>query len=126
MVKIRMLRMGSKKSPFYRVIAIDERKQRDGRPLEFLGTYDPRVDTPRVNLNLDGIDAWIAKGAQLSDTVASVVRRVRRSGNSFSKADGALSEADGAFSEADGAVSNAAGASTNAAGATAGAEVTDG
>ncbi len=133
MVKIRMLRMGSKTSPFYRVIAIDERKQRDGRPLEFLGTYDPRVDPPRVNLNLDGSDAWTAKGAQLSDTIASVVRRVRRSGNSFSEADGALSEADsalseadGAFSEADGAVSNAAGASTNAAGATAGAEVTGG
>ena len=68
MVKIRMMRMGSKKSPFYRVIAIDERKQRDGRPLEFLGTYDPRVNPPLVNLNLDGIDAWTAKGAQLSDT----------------------------------------------------------
>ena len=105
MVKIRMLRMGSKKSPFYRVIAIDERKQRDGRPLEFLGTYDPRVNPLQVNLNLDGIDAWTAKGAQLSDTVASLVRRVRRSGNSLSAA---------------------AGASTNAAGASAGAEVTGG
>ncbi len=80
MVKIRMMRMGSKKSPFYRVMAIDERKQRDGRPLEFLGTYDPRVDPPAVKLNLDGIDGWVGKGAQLSDTVRSLIKGVRRSG----------------------------------------------
>jgi small subunit ribosomal protein S16 len=90
MVKIRMTRMGTKKSPFYRVIAIDERKQRDGRPLEFLGTYDPRVDPPTVNLNLDAIDAWTAKGAQLSATIASIVRRVRRSGNTVSPATNSL------------------------------------
>ena len=82
MVKIRMTRMGSKKSPFYRVMAIDERKQRDGRPLEFLGTYDPRVNPPTVHIDLNAVDNWIAKGAQLSGTVESVVRRVRRSGNS--------------------------------------------
>ena len=80
MVKIRMMRMGSKKRPFYRLMAIDEREQRDGRPLEFLGTYDPRVEPPAVKLNLEGIDVWIGKGAQLSDTVRSLVNRVRRSG----------------------------------------------
>jgi small subunit ribosomal protein S16 len=81
MVKIRMTRMGSKKRPFYRVMAIDERKQRDGRPLEFLGTYDPKADPPTVNIDLDAIDVWIGKGAQLSDTVRSLVNRVRRLGN---------------------------------------------
>jgi len=80
MVKIRMMRMGSKKRPFYRVMAIDERKQRDGRPLEFLGTYDPRVDPPALNLNIEGIDGWVGKGAQLSGTVRSLVNRVRRGG----------------------------------------------
>jgi small subunit ribosomal protein S16 len=80
MVKIRMMRMGSKKRPFYRLMAIDERAQRDGRPLEFLGTYDPRVDPPAADFNLEGIDSWVAKGAQLSGTVASVVRRLRRGG----------------------------------------------
>ena len=80
MVKIRMMRMGSKKRPFYRVMAIDERKQRDGRPLEFLGTYDPRIEPPAVKLNLEGIDGWIGKGAQLSGTVRSLVNGVRRSG----------------------------------------------
>ena len=86
MVKIRMMRMGSKKRPFYRVMAIDERKQRDGRPLEFLGTYDPRINPPAVNLNLDGIDTWIGKGAQLSGTVRSLANRVRRSGNTVAPA----------------------------------------
>jgi small subunit ribosomal protein S16 len=81
MVKIRMMRMGSKKRPFYRVMAIDERKQRDGRPLEFLGTYDPRIDPPAVKLDLEGIDGWVGKGAQLSGTVRSLVNGVRRSGN---------------------------------------------
>lgn len=77
MVKIRMMRMGSKKRPFYRVMAIDERKQRDGRPLEFLGTYDPRIEPPAVKLDLEAIDGWIGKGAQLSDTVRSLVNRAR-------------------------------------------------
>ena len=81
MVKIRLTRMGSKKRPFYRVMAIDERKQRDGRPLEFLGTYDPKSDPATLNLNVDGIESWVGKGAQLSDTVRSLVNRVKREGN---------------------------------------------
>lgn len=81
MVKIRMTRLGSKKSPFYRVMAIDSRKQRDGRPLEFLGIYDPRVSPPTVDLNLDAIDGWIGKGAQMSGTIRSLVNQVRRTGN---------------------------------------------
>ena len=81
MVKIRLTRMGSKKRPFYRVMAIDERKQRDGRPLEFLGTYDPRIDPAALNLDVDGIEACVGKGAQLSDTVRSLVNRVKREGN---------------------------------------------
>ena len=78
MVKIRLTRMGSKKRPFYRVLAIDSRAARDSRPLEYLGTYDPRVEPPAVDLNLDGIDAWVGKGAQLSDTVRSLINRHKR------------------------------------------------
>lgn len=77
MVKIRLTRAGSKKRPFYRVTAIDERKQRDGRPLQFLGTYDPRPAQEELNLDIEGIEAWIAKGAQMSDTVRTLVKRVR-------------------------------------------------
>ena len=86
MVKIRMMRMGSKKRPFYRVMAIDERKQRDGRPLEFLGTYDPRIEPPAIKLNLEGIDGWVGQGAQLSDTVRSLVNQVRRGGDAAAAA----------------------------------------
>jgi small subunit ribosomal protein S16 len=77
MVKIRLTRGGAKKRPHYRVIAIDERSQRDGRPLEYLGTYDPTPEEVQVKLRLDAIDAWLAKGAQMSDTVKSLVKKQR-------------------------------------------------
>ncbi len=78
MVKIRLTRAGSKKRPFYRVTAIDSRKQRDGRPLQFLGTYDPKPSQEELKLDIEGIEAWVAKGAQLSDTVRSLILRARR------------------------------------------------
>ena len=78
MVKIRLTRQGAKKSPFYRIIAIDERKARDGRPLEYLGTFDPRTEPERVNLRSEAIEAWLGKGAQLSPTVKSLIRRAKR------------------------------------------------
>ena len=78
MVKIRMMRMGSNNNPFYRVIAIDERKPRNGRPLEFLGTYDPSSNPPALKLDVGSIDGWVAKGAQLSSTVGSLLRMHRR------------------------------------------------
>lgn len=78
MVKIRLTRQGAKKHPFYRIIAIDERKPREGRPLEFLGTYDPGIEPERIQLKSERIEAWVADGAQLSPRVATLVRRARR------------------------------------------------
>ena len=78
MVKIRLTRVGAKKKPFYRVQAIDEREKRDGRALEFLGTYDPNSEPATLEFDTEKIDAWISKGAQLSDTVASLLKRARR------------------------------------------------
>lgn len=78
MVKIRLTRRGAKKRPFYRIQAIDERKQRDGRALEFLGTYDPRTAPETIELRTEAIEAWVAKGAQLSDTVRSLMRRQKK------------------------------------------------
>jgi small subunit ribosomal protein S16 len=78
MVKIRLSRAGAKKRPFYRIVAIDERRQRDGRALEFLGTYDPKVEPERLVIRSEAIDAWVKKGAQLSPTVKSLMRRSRR------------------------------------------------
>ena len=77
MVKIRLTRVGAKKRPFYRVQAIDERKPRDGRALQFLGTYDPTRDPAHLELDTSAIDAWVAKGAQMSDTVRSLVKRAK-------------------------------------------------
>jgi small subunit ribosomal protein S16 len=79
MVKIRLTRRGAKKRPFYRIVAIDERKPRDGRPLEYLGTYDPTPDPERVDLKVDKIEAWVAKGAQMSPTVRSLLKRAEKS-----------------------------------------------
>ena len=77
MVKIRLQRAGAKKRPFYRVIAIDQRRKRDGRALEFLGTYNPIAEPAEIKLKTDRIEAWTAKGAQLSDAVRGLIRRSR-------------------------------------------------
>ena len=78
MVKIRLQRGGAKKRPFYRIIAIDERDKRDGRALEFLGTYDPTPREERLVVRRERVEAWLAKGAQMSDTVRSLVKRAPR------------------------------------------------
>ena len=78
MVKIRLTRGGAKKKPFYRIQAIDSREKRDGRPLEYLGTYDPNHDPVKLVLDTEKVDAWLEKGAQLSDTVSSLLPRARR------------------------------------------------
>ena len=77
MVRIRLQRHGSKKRPFYRVVAADIRAKRDGRFIENLGTYNPVSEPKQVNLKLDRIDYWVGTGAQMSDTVRSLVRKQR-------------------------------------------------
>jgi len=78
MVKIRLTRAGAKKRPFYRIVAIDERRARDSRPLEFLGTYDPKANPEKLALRTGAVEAWVAKGAQLSPTVKSLMRRSKK------------------------------------------------
>ena len=77
-VKIRLARHGSKKKPFYRVIAADTRYPRDGRFLEVLGTYDPRNKTVGINLNLEAIRTWVSRGAEISDSVRRIMRHSKR------------------------------------------------
>lgn len=72
-VKIRLARAGAKKAPFYRVVAADSRAPRDGRFIEILGRYNPRTEPSLIELNLEKIDAWLAKGAEPSDTVAKLI-----------------------------------------------------
>jgi small subunit ribosomal protein S16 len=78
MVRIRLLRAGAKKRPFYRIIAIDQRRKRDGRALEFLGTYNPIGEPAEIKLKTERIEAWTAKGAQLSDAVRGLIRRSKK------------------------------------------------
>ncbi len=68
-VKLRLMRMGKKKQPTYRVVAADARSPRDGRFIEILGTYDPRQDPSVVRLDAGRAREWIRNGAQPTDTV---------------------------------------------------------
>jgi len=74
-VKIRMKRMGKKKSPFYRLVVADIRAPRDGKFIEEVGFYNPCVEPPVINLNGDAIKDWIAKGAKPSDTVKALLKK---------------------------------------------------
>lgn len=67
MLKIRLMRIGAKKRPFYRVVVIDERSKRSGEYLELLGTYNPLTEPHEINLKQDRIDHWTKQGAQMSD-----------------------------------------------------------
>jgi small subunit ribosomal protein S16 len=71
--QIRFTRLGRKRTSFYRIIAIDSRKRRDGLPLEYLGWYDPHAK--QSNLDAPAIKAWLAKGAQPSDTVRNLLKK---------------------------------------------------
>ena len=74
-VRIRLTRTGRIHRPFYRIGAFDSRTRRDGEALEYLGYYDPLMTTgTRVKLNKEATEAWVAKGAIPSETVASFLR----------------------------------------------------
>jgi small subunit ribosomal protein S16 len=72
-VSIRLARQGSKKRPFYRIVAADSRRSRDGRFIERLGYWDPRKKD--LLLNTERYVAWVGNGAQPSETVASLYKR---------------------------------------------------
>jgi small subunit ribosomal protein S16 len=72
-VKIRLKRIGAKKAPHYRIVAVDSRSRRDGMPIEELGYYNPR--SKDLKLNKEAIEKWIKTGAQPSDTVTSLLKR---------------------------------------------------
>ena len=75
MVTIRMRRHGAKKSPFYRMVVIDSHSARDGRALEVVGHYDPKTQPETLRVERERIDHWVGRGAQLSDTVRSLLAR---------------------------------------------------
>lgn len=73
MVKLRLTRMGAKKAPFYRIVAMDSRKARDGQYIDQIGYYNP-VSTPKqIVIDADKAKEWIAKGAQPTETVMALL-----------------------------------------------------
>ena len=77
-VKIRLRRTGANNDVCYRVVAVDSRSPREGRFLEALGWYDPKREGMNFGLKTERIADWQGRGAQLSSTVASLLRRQRR------------------------------------------------
>jgi small subunit ribosomal protein S16 len=71
-VKIRLKRMGAKKSPFYRIVVADSRSPRDGRYIEVVGTYNPVTQPAKVEINEDLVLKWLKDGAKPSDTVRNL------------------------------------------------------
>ena len=81
-VKIRLRRTGRKKQPSYRLVVADSTTPRDGQYLDALGTYNPLVKPADLRIDLEKVDEWLGRGAEMSDTVASLVRKARVGGDS--------------------------------------------
>lgn len=74
-VKIRLRRIGAKKSPFYRVIIADERSPRNGRFIEEIGIYNPMTEPAEVKIDAEKAKKWISNGAQPTETVKSLLKK---------------------------------------------------
>ena len=85
-VKIRLTRAGSKKVPFYRVVAADRRSPRDGRFIEQLGVYDPLRDPVEFRVDQERLQHWLKNGAVPSQTVGELLRRQRQGAAATAKA----------------------------------------
>ena len=72
-VKIRLRRMGAKKSPFYRVVVADSRSPRDGKCIEEIGYFNPMVEPADIKLDMEKVEKWIKNGAQPTERVKSII-----------------------------------------------------
>jgi small subunit ribosomal protein S16 len=76
MLAIRLRRMGSKKRPYFRVVVTDSRTARDSSFVEVLGYYNPRTRPERLDIKRDRFDHWLKAGAQPSDSIRTLVKRI--------------------------------------------------
>ena len=76
-VALRLNRQGTTNRAYYKIVAVDSRKRRDGRYIEQLGTYDPLMEAPNFSLDLARAEHWLSCGAQPSETVRSLIRKAR-------------------------------------------------
>jgi len=72
---IRLARTGARKQPQYRVVVIEKERARNGRPVEVVGTYNPRTTPASIELKRDRIDYWVSKGARMSDRVGKLIAK---------------------------------------------------
>ena len=77
-VKTRLRRLGAKKRPFYRVVVADSRYPRDGRFIEEIGYYDATKEPSVINIDQEKAKSWIANGAQPTDTVKALLKRIEK------------------------------------------------
>jgi small subunit ribosomal protein S16 len=77
-VKIRMKRAGAKNAPAYRIVVADSRSPRDGKFIEEIGTYQPKLKDNNFTLKLDRAQYWLSKGAQASETVNSFIKKASK------------------------------------------------
>ncbi len=73
-VKLRLMRMGKKKQPTYRLVAADGRSPRNGRFIEIVGTYEPRAEPSAIRIDSDKVLGWLRKGAQPTETVEKLLK----------------------------------------------------
>ncbi|MFP4081750.1 MAG: 30S ribosomal protein S16 [Candidatus Aminicenantes bacterium] len=78
MITIRLMRLGAKKRPFYRIVAIDSEKPRKSKAKDILGYYDPLKEPPEINIDLEKAKYWLEKGAKTSNTVESLLHKVSK------------------------------------------------
>jgi small subunit ribosomal protein S16 len=72
---IRLARTGARKQPHYRIVVIEKERARNGRPVEVVGTYNPRTNPAEIVLERGRVDYWVSKGAKMSDRVSKIVAK---------------------------------------------------
>ena len=77
-VKVRLTRTGANRDNCFRVVAADSRSPRDGRFIEVIGWYDPKKEGKNFDLNMERVNYWAGTGAQISETVRSLIRRQKQ------------------------------------------------
>ena len=78
MISIRLMRLGAKKRPYYRIVAIDSKKPRESKAKDIIGYYDPLKEPPDIEVDLDKVKFWLERGAQASKTVQSLIHKVSK------------------------------------------------
>jgi len=81
MIALRLMRLGAKKRPFYRIVAIDSRKARESKAKDIIGFYDPLKEPPDIKIDLEKAKYWIERGAQASKTVQSLLDKASQTEN---------------------------------------------